>query len=297
MILIFLDEVHPVCLPYSETLLNHWNSLKLTVAGWGSTTKFSQGHNSAVLKQVEVDLQPRALCDQFHTRTYGKTLEDRICIGGNLGRSTCNGDSGGGQFKSLVVPNLEINGTSNVERIFQLGIISAGGHIIDTCGFQGRPTISTNVIYHMDWILNHILPEVQSFHYSSNQTQAWMETDKYGVVQNEMKDGRLDEFQDLPGGGEAHETQYIGVYSTGENVDVSNHPNIHLLPALHVCGNVSSQYDRSFQSFDLTTPASQLVRHKRVVGGVPVKIESYFPWMAQIYVRNGKKQNFAHTEF
>lgn len=122
-------------MPYSSDLLEKWNDLKLTALGWGSTNKFgNQGvYLSDLLKQVQFDLQPRSLCDKFHQRIYGKIKYDRICTGGNIGRASCNGDSGGAVVKALEIRDM--NGLK-MERVFQFGIVSAGGHPVETCGSQ-----------------------------------------------------------------------------------------------------------------------------------------------------------------
>jgi len=121
-------RVRPICLPYSSRLLESWPNLILTAVGWGSMDKIQTGQQQNenvksshvitfngyvsnricvqfffykgqkaitpyVLKQVDLDLQTRSLCNKFHTRMYGKTTKSRICVGGNTGRATCNGDS------------------------------------------------------------------------------------------------------------------------------------------------------------------------------------------------------------
>ncbi|CAL8073319.1 unnamed protein product [Orchesella dallaii] len=269
------SRVRPVCLPYSSSLLQFWPNLKLTAVGWGSMDKLSEGPTANVLKQVELDLQSRLLCDKFHTRMYGKVTDSRICIGGNTGSATCNGDSGSGILKTLSVPLLD----NKEKRVFQLGIVSAGGHVTDTCGFQGRPTIVTNVIHYMPWILNHIVAGALSYQWSKTAKKegSW--------ISHKTNDGMyMKKHQQLEA------SNYKNEFSTGKNVNVSDHPNRYLLPTFQYCGNLNDD-ESTITNASASYDESIKKRTKRLVGGIPTSAERFLPWMAQIYVRNVEKNN------
>jgi len=74
--------------------------------------------------------------------------------------------------------------------------------------------------------------------------------------------------------------KYKSEFSTGHSIDVSNHPNVHLLPNFSVCG-INEKWLRE----DMRTPSR---RPKRIVGGLPATSITRYPWMAQIYVRDSK---------
>ncbi len=48
------------------------------------------------------------------------------------------------------------NPETKEERFFLFGLVSSGADII--CGRQGKPSVFTNVIDYMPWILDHMLP-------------------------------------------------------------------------------------------------------------------------------------------
>lgn len=229
-------------------------------------------------------------------RVYGRVSGDRICTGGNTGRASCNGDSGGAVVKALKSEDEKLG---IVSRVFQLGIVSAGGHPVDTCGFQGRPSIDTNVFYFLDWILNHIKPGLQAYRYEtrgSGSNSTW-------ILNNSSVHGWADSNQTT-------QSVYANEFSTGRNVDVSKHPNINLLPSFDVCGNLpkssadKKQSETSEESEEeesindahvdiVGTVNKDGLRRKRIVGGVPTTAESFYPWMAQIFARNGEKSRFS----
>jgi secreted trypsin-like serine protease len=64
-----------------------------TVLGWGRTTNDPSDHGTDLLQQVDVPLVPDATC----TGAYGSQYQPAtmLCAGGEPGRDTCNGDSGG----------------------------------------------------------------------------------------------------------------------------------------------------------------------------------------------------------
>lgn len=232
-------------------------------------------------------------------RTYGKLTITRLCTAGNTGRATCNGDSGGAIVKAVVVPDTE---EGKVERVFQFGIISGGGHPLNTCGIQGRPAVVTNVFFFMDWILNHITPGVLAYRYVKNaeNSSAWVLDNVIGHTGPVLEEkNQLNQSVTDP-------SAYLNELSTGKFIDISAHPNTALLPSFHECGTLpvlikDDQYSHKPEAANhlkdasdwinesLDSESEAILREKRVVGGAPVTLENYYPWMAQIYIRNGRR--------
>ncbi|ODN02904.1 Transmembrane protease serine 9 [Orchesella cincta] len=222
------------------------------------------GLNGCGLRWPESNASKTSGTGLTKTFTLQQIPYQNICVGGNTGKATCNGDSGSGILKTLDVPLLD----NKEQRVFQFGIVSAGGHVTDTCGNQGRPAIVTNVIHFVTWILNHIVPGALSYQWTKAGTKegSW--------IKHKTNEGMFArKVQQL------EELQYKNEFSTGKNVDVSSHPNLYLLPTFQHCGNLNTE-DSVFK--DETLPK----RVKRVVGGIPTTAERYLPWMAQVYVRN-----------
>ena len=71
----------------------------------------------------------------------------KICAGGEMGRDSCNGDSGSAMFDSLK------NSSSEITRRYKLvGIVSYG---TGKCG-RGVPAVYVKVAAHLDWILESL---------------------------------------------------------------------------------------------------------------------------------------------
>jgi len=133
----FNDNIRPICLPsYSE-----WNTtfdhLDMEISGWGKPTDASDGI-SPVLRDATVDTITNLAC----ALSFPINIDKRnICISGNGGTSTCNGDSGG---------PLEYLYEDGKYR--QIGITSFGS------GFGceiGMPAAFTRVTSFLEWIETH----------------------------------------------------------------------------------------------------------------------------------------------
>lgn len=71
----------------------------------------------------------------------------KLCGGGKSGEGECGGDLGGPLLTSIKI----MEKGKLVNKYFQFGIIS-----FEECGQQGVPTLYTNVLYFMPWILNNL---------------------------------------------------------------------------------------------------------------------------------------------
>ena len=71
----------------------------------------------------------------------------KICAGGEMGRDSCNGDSGSAMFDSLK------NSSNGITKRYELvGIVSYG---TGKCG-KGKPAVYARVAAHLDWILENL---------------------------------------------------------------------------------------------------------------------------------------------
>jgi len=149
-----ISSVTPICLPWSKS--SHAYNIKdgdiAKVAGWGRTSpkrftkrllKITAGAKR--LQELEIPIAN----DKCSTSAgFGKIDFNRqICAGGERGKDSCNGDSGGPLFAhDRSVPS--IDGYPWV----QIGVVSHG---TDPCG-AGLPGVYTNISYYMDWINDHL---------------------------------------------------------------------------------------------------------------------------------------------
>lgn len=98
------------------------------------------GSGSSVLRAVQVPVVDLSICK----KTYPTMDDSVICAGGEKGKSSCFGDSGG-----PIISGKIINGT---EYMYEIGITAGGYH----CGVEGTPIIYINVQSFIGWIQDHI---------------------------------------------------------------------------------------------------------------------------------------------
>ncbi|KAJ8925737.1 hypothetical protein NQ315_009585 [Exocentrus adspersus] len=143
----FADNVQPICLPTHQEILNQEFSYGV-VTGWGYLDPLNS-KTVDVLQKINLKRQNMTVCTSAYKMAPRKKVSDnsynRLCIGGEIGKDSCGGDSGG-PFQTVADFNDE-------ERYIQRGIVSIG-HI--ECGKTGFPAIYTNVEYYMKWILDNI---------------------------------------------------------------------------------------------------------------------------------------------
>ncbi|KAJ8668475.1 hypothetical protein QAD02_010138 [Eretmocerus hayati] len=132
----FTDTVRPICLPDSPRV-----SQKLTTAGWGRTE--TQAKSQALLK-VEIPLANKQRCDAVYEKKGWRLISTQICAGGEPGKDSCLGDSGG---PLMDIHNLELSTYCIV------GVTSSGPR---SCGSADFPAIYTKVYDFVPWILEKI---------------------------------------------------------------------------------------------------------------------------------------------
>ncbi|XP_043255138.1 melanization protease 1-like [Colletes gigas] len=132
----FTNYIKPICLPQSATF-----GQKLFVAGWGKTENSSA---SDVKLKLSLPLADEGVCRQTYDNARVSLGYGQICAGGQKGKDSCRGDSGG------PLMSLE-RSRDGVGRWSVVGVVSFGP---SPCGMPGWPGVYTKVIDFLPWILN-----------------------------------------------------------------------------------------------------------------------------------------------
>ncbi|XP_055590878.1 CLIP domain-containing serine protease B4-like [Uranotaenia lowii] len=132
----FTDFISPVCLPLAKDLRKIREAgRKFTVIGWGATERGMQIPR-ILGSQYKLAVEVPGVSLKTCRRHYPNMIESEMCAGGESGKDSCQGDSGG----SLV---------TNVDGYwYQFGVVSYGLG----CGLEGVPGIYTRVTSYLDWI-------------------------------------------------------------------------------------------------------------------------------------------------
>ncbi|XP_047477044.1 proclotting enzyme-like [Penaeus chinensis] len=136
----FTEYILPVCLPSTDMArqsLDHMVGQTPSVIGWGSTAY--GGHESAVLREVQVPVWKNSDCNAAYTQPITEVF---ICAGFTEGgRDACQGDSGGPL-------QLYINGNW-----IQIGIVS----FAIRCAEPGHPGVYTRLTEFLPWIHSNMI--------------------------------------------------------------------------------------------------------------------------------------------
>lgn len=131
----FSKYVQPICLPLDKTIRNMPIADKdFTVTGWGQTeTAIRSG------TQLHVDIigKPLDVCNEKFSIANITLADTQICVGGEEGKDSCKGDSGGPLMRQVGIV------------WYQVGVVSFGNKF---CGSEGFPGIYTNVAKYLKWI-------------------------------------------------------------------------------------------------------------------------------------------------
>lgn len=131
----FSKYIKPICLPFDETI---WNmpidDEDFTVTGWGKTETATR---SGI--QLHVDIIGKSLdaCNKIFSVANITLADTQICVGGEEGKDSCKGDSGGPLMRQVGLV------------WYQVGVVSFGHRF---CGTKGFPGIYTNVAKYLKWI-------------------------------------------------------------------------------------------------------------------------------------------------
>lgn len=141
--------VKPICLPTDPALQNSDITVRqqFDVAGWGRT---EFGYKSPIKLKVRVAGVTNQQCAQTYARSQSpkKISAQQLCAGGEAGKDSCNGDSGGplmGYYKD------------NLGRayFYLAGVVSFGPQ---ECGLAGWPGVYTRVSEYIPWIKSKLRP-------------------------------------------------------------------------------------------------------------------------------------------
>ncbi|EDW59937.2 serine protease grass [Drosophila virilis] len=135
----FKRHIRPICLPVNATLQQQPEGMEeFHITGWGKTE-----HEllSDIPMESKIPNKPREDCQRSF---YTDIRKSQLCAG-NLGKDSCNGDSGG--------PLLYLSEYNEKQRYVQFGIVSYGS---TNCG-DGYPGVYTNVGSYMRWIADKII--------------------------------------------------------------------------------------------------------------------------------------------
>jgi len=138
----YTDFVRPICLPVESALRNsNENGKRFVVAGWGKTE-----HVSTATKKLKVDIDAytNAKCQQVYQRSNNLIVDGQICAGGEAGRDSCNGDSGGPLMREYA---------GGIPYWYLTGVVSYGPK---NCGTPDIPGVYTRVSKYIDWIKKNI---------------------------------------------------------------------------------------------------------------------------------------------
>ncbi|XP_031619952.1 uncharacterized protein LOC116338681 [Contarinia nasturtii] len=146
----FTDWIRPICLPFASYLRNkNFDDSTVVVVGFGKTENASRSEIKMKLEMKGFNLNR---CNNVY-KLAGITLADhQLCAGGEQGRDSCSGDSGG----PLLADDL-LNKANPYS--YLVGVVSFGPKI---CGTPGFPGVYTRIDKHLDWILSHELVKVMN---------------------------------------------------------------------------------------------------------------------------------------
>ncbi|CAH1161813.1 unnamed protein product [Phyllotreta striolata] len=131
---VYTQFIQPICLPRLHEAAEYGD--RVTVAGWGST---EYAKRSSVKLKVEIPIAERSTCTKEFSSAGINLRSSQICAGGEKGKDSCTGDSGGPLMKVA-------KDDSSVW--YQEGIVSFGAK----CGTEGWPAIYTRVESFLGWI-------------------------------------------------------------------------------------------------------------------------------------------------
>ncbi|KAF0313609.1 Phenoloxidase-activating factor 3 [Amphibalanus amphitrite] len=137
------DFVGKICLPFGIAGHRDYTGVNLTAAGYGRLGPSSSSPSSQVLMEVRLPGVDQRVCSDVITRNKGVITDKQICAGGEDGRDSCDGDSGG----PLIAP------TPTGPPYSLVGVVSFGAV---RCGEGGVPSVNTRVSEYLNWILDRL---------------------------------------------------------------------------------------------------------------------------------------------
>lgn len=131
----YTNFIRPICLPEPNEASR--NAEMMTTAGWG---RIENGTASKVLLKVEIPFVDKRQCSRLYSSAGVFLIDSQICAGGEGGKDSCAGDSGGPLMR---------RSSANPLVWYQEGIVSFGAL---KCGIKGLPAIYTRIADFLPWI-------------------------------------------------------------------------------------------------------------------------------------------------
>uniref|UniRef100_A0A8D9E9W3 Serine protease easter n=1 Tax=Cacopsylla melanoneura TaxID=428564 RepID=A0A8D9E9W3_9HEMI len=138
--------VQPVCLPYGAAMSLDFTGNDTIVAGWGLT---EEATTPTMLLAVQQKVYDNSRCSAVYAENQinVKYSDGQMCVGGIIGKDSCNGDSGGpllwtGSFEPTISA-----------RVYLIGLVSLGPA---SCGVYEIPGAYSRITFIMNWILDNI---------------------------------------------------------------------------------------------------------------------------------------------
>ncbi|KAK3853090.1 hypothetical protein Pcinc_040349 [Petrolisthes cinctipes] len=132
-------HITPICLPSRPDYTGH----RCWVSGWGKDDFGSSGQYQTILKEVDMEIVDRGVCEAaLRSTRLGPTYSlhpGMICAGGQAGKDACKGDGGG----PLACESSTGSGVWELTGIVSWGI---------GCGAPGVPGVYVNIAYYSNWI-------------------------------------------------------------------------------------------------------------------------------------------------
>ncbi|XP_050676263.1 phenoloxidase-activating enzyme-like isoform X2 [Leptidea sinapis] len=134
----YTEFIRPICLPWLD---NVTSPQRLEVAGWGAVSDIQSFSN--IKLHVDLPLASKSKCEPYYSQREVPLWKGQICAGGEKGKDSCKGDSGG--------PLMNENG-----RLWEVvGVVSFGP---TPCGMENIPGVYTKVYEYLPWIRTQIKP-------------------------------------------------------------------------------------------------------------------------------------------
>jgi len=136
----FSEFIQPICLPLPNDASSRPGD-QMVVAGWGKTEK---GRNSNVKLKLQIPVTSESKCNDAFSLLNVRIGSTHICAGGESGKDSCTGDSGGPLMRTL---------PTDETRWMLEGVVSFG---YNQCGTAGYPGVYTRISKYVSWIHRNV---------------------------------------------------------------------------------------------------------------------------------------------
>uniref|UniRef100_A0A2C9GV95 CLIP domain-containing serine protease n=1 Tax=Anopheles dirus TaxID=7168 RepID=A0A2C9GV95_9DIPT len=138
----FTEFIQPICLPLTPAARSVDHTGKyVTVAGWGQTENSS---SSTKKLHLQVPVLSNEACAEAFSTVHLEIIPTQVCAGGEKGRDSCRGDSGGPLMSRT-------DGVTKAQFWHLVGLVSFG---LEQCGTDGVPGVYTRIGEYMDWVID-----------------------------------------------------------------------------------------------------------------------------------------------